>query len=242
MNDRSCASTLRRQFPVSRFVARSRTRTWLLLSTFLALQGCYSIRVPVTYLSPVATEGDRIVYPPPNNRGYGFSGFQSLCPAIVMPVDAQPTRVAVAFEISGVQLCFRSPGHTQKCAAGALDHAPKGGSLIFQVLVLGRDLDLSNVRGLLEVNGRTSSALPDVTNSLIGASAHDPDAQLGSPDPQGRLYTLPRKELSFRFDQPCDLQAHYALSVEGMRSNGTLLEFAPVRFEPRKEWRPVPFD
>lgn len=127
------------------------------------------------------------------------------------------------------------------CFAAAFNHIPEKGDLIFQVLVLGHDLDLSHARALLEVNGNSPSvAAGELTDAPIGASAQDRDAHLGRL--YGALYSLPRKRLLFRFEQPCDPFARYVLTLGGIKAAGTMIEPPPVAFEPYKEWRPIPFD
>ena len=91
------------------------------------------------------------------------------------------------------------------------------------------------------LQGKTSaSEAAETADAPIGASARDQDAYLGKL--YGGLSTLPRKKLIFRFDQGCDPCAHYVLNVSGIKNNGVAIELPPVTFEPRKEWRPIPFD
>ena len=234
-----------------------RVRPTVAITAFIAsllaytLQGCVYAKRPLNYLSPVVRQGERVTYPPTDNRGYGFSAFESYCPGFFMPAAAAPTRLAVSFKTHDILLCFRSPyvasspnGKRPKlCSATSLQPSVNKGELVFTVLILGRDVDLSGARGVLEVSGRTTTATgAESAIAPIGASVHDPDADLGTPEPRGVWVSLAIKELTFRFDQPCDPFERYVFVVSGLKQKGSALEVPPVTFEPYKEWRPIPFD
>jgi hypothetical protein len=214
-----------------------------------ALAGCYYGNRPLTYPSPVPTHGERIVYPPVDARGSGLTGFQQLCGERWIPAASGPTRGAVAFDSDGLQLCFMSPlvaGHRGEfsCMATAFNHVASHGNLIFHVFVLGSNLDVSRATATLEVGGSTSSAASESEDSPIGSSADMPGAVLINPQavPRRRIYSLPRKRLTFHFPQPCDPFAHYQLTLGGITRNGAVVPIPPVRFEPFKEWRPMLVD
>lgn len=88
------------------------------------------------------------------------------------------------------------------------------------------------------------SAAAESEDSPIAASVDMPGAVLINPQaaPDSRMYSLPRKKLTFRFPQPCDPFAHYELTVGGIARDGTVVPVPPVRFEPFKEWRPMLVD
>jgi hypothetical protein len=155
----------------------------------------------------------------------------------------------VAFDRDGLHLCFMSPlvaGHGGEfsCMATAFDHVASRGSLIFHVFVLGNNLDLSTANATLEVGGSTSSAVAESEDRPIGGSSDMPGAVLINPQAaqQWRVYSLPRKKLTFRFPQPCDPHAHYLLTLGGIAREGTVVPIPPVRFESFKEWRPMLLD
>jgi hypothetical protein len=215
----------------------------------VALAGCYYGNRPLTYPSPAPTQGERIVYPPVDPRGAGLSDFDQLCGERWTPAASGPTRSAVAFDSDGLQLCFMSPmvaGHRGEfsCIATAFDHVASRAGLIFHVFMLGSNLDLSNASATLEVGGGASSVAAEVENSPIGGSADMPGAVLVNPQaaPRWRMYSLPRKKLTFRFPQPCDPFAHYQLTLGGIARDGAVVPIPPVRFEPFKEWRPMLVD
>jgi hypothetical protein len=167
-------------------------------------------------------------------RGAGLTDFQQLCGERWTPAASGPTRSAVAFESDGLQLCFMSPLVAGKrgefsCMATAFDHVASRGNLIFHVFVLGSNLDLSRASATLEVGGATSSAAAESEGSPIGSSADMPGAVLVNPQaaPQWRMYSLPRRKLTFRFPQPCDPHAHYLGTAT---ANGPLPSMAAGRF------------
>ncbi len=217
----------------------------------VALSGCYYGNRPLTYPSPVPTQGERIVYPPPDTHGAGLtlSNFQQLCGERWTPVASGPTRSAVAFESDGLQLCFMSPlvaGANAEftCMATAFDHVASRGDLIFHVFVLGSNLDLSRASATLEAGGRTTTAAGESVRMPIGGSTDMPGAVLINPQaaPQWRMYSLPRQRLAFRFDQPCDPHAHYVLTLDNIVRDGAVVPIPAVRCEPFKEWRPMLLD
>ena len=213
------------------------------------LAGCYYGNRPLTYPSPAPTQGERIVYPPVDPRGAGLSGFDQLCGERWTPAVSGPTRSAVGFDSNGLQLCFMSPMVADRrgessCMATAFDHVASRGSLIFHVFILGSNLDVSKASATLEVGGGASSAAAEVENSPFIGSADMPNAVLLNPQaaPRWRMYSLPRKKLTFRFPQPCDPFAHYQLTLGGIARDGAVVPIPPVRFEPFKEWRPMLVD
>jgi hypothetical protein len=215
----------------------------------VALGGCYYGNRPLTYPSPAPTQGERIVYPAVDPRGAGLSDFQQLCGERWIPAASGPTHSAVAFDSDGLQLCFMSPRVAGdrgefSCMATAFDHVASTGNLIFHVFVLGSNLDLSKASATLEVGGSASSTAAEAEDSPIGGSADMPGAVLINPQaaPQWRIYSLPRKRLTFRFLQSCDPHAHYLLTLGGIARQGTVVPIPPVRFEPFKEWRPMLVD
>ncbi len=251
-----------------------RKKVWGTMVLLMSIQGCATF----TYPSPQAVEGSQIVsvYPHNSETLPHFSGFAGLlCPRLLRAVKHD----AMALTVGGkVALCFASPtagyyrldstgNHIVTSPLPSPEPAPCAGRifgkvygeksrLIFQVSVGGKDIALGvdQTLGTLEVNGRSTTVLPQVQTSEfheMPPSKSVDEKQLFNVNGSWQPYTAevldyelthlkyPAYLLKFEFDQDCDPDAHYRLTIKGIKIDGSELHVPPVEFEPYSETSPI---
>lgn len=211
----------------------------------LLTQGCYFLSLPVTYPSPHPTGGDNIVYPFARvDKDYllqakGLSEFERRC---TYPEDERyGTRTRAGFTVEAVGFCFFSPYSGDP----AVQHVEENVDLVpwrrcssrfglyrrepisFEVRVAGKDIAFDHPAGKLAVAGRSATAQADVQGADYP----------GGPKPKGWYQVL-----TFHFDEPCDPEARYRLTITGVTSQGRAIRVPPVDFDPLTEWRPARVD
>jgi len=230
--------------------ARWMSMGWILVPITLT-QGCATF----TYPSPQPVVGDQIASIDPKVSGAQFG--------LSCPSSIRGTRSQIAFIVGEkVGFCFASPivgdathgnlSYIKPCA-----HGPIGGvrgetfGLIFQVYVRGKEvvLGVDQSLGTLETKGRTTTAKAQVQSRKFAdmPPGTKVDGQLryyvngswlsfaeASPHFSRIAY-----ELVYVFDQACDPDADYRLSITGITIDGRAPHLPPVDFVPYSEIVPT---
>lgn len=216
--------------------------------SILQLPGCYLGSRPVSYRSPEPVGVADAVYPR-EAIAAGLKDFHSICTPRTY-IGATPTRDSVAFSADGADFCFDSPiaGQTynrQQLCASSFSVNLNSHPLTFRVYVSGDGVVLDQPKAKLEANGKSSTAAAQVRSApfMVRAKQAPPGAKpLKSPGVSILLYEVPRWELAFSFDQSCDPDTSYRLTLSGITANGRRLKVPPVDFTRYREWLPVVID
>jgi len=225
--------------------------------SIVLVQGCAT----VTYPSPQSVEGDHITLHFPHHSdssGTFLNAIDAMCTGGVRG----STRAQLVFSVEGgVGFCFSAPitgtrrigtdpelEYSTPCARGPLGGV-RGPShmLIFQVLVVSKDDDLNpdQAQGGLEGKVEAAHALARVqVRSFLdmppginvnGKLRYDVDGSWVSFAEAAPHFTRKAYALAFGFDQDCDPDARYRLSVTGITRNGRAVLVPTVDFAPRRE-------
>ncbi len=243
-------------------------RIALVVCSVLPLEGCYLGERPLTYPSPQPVGSYHFVDPGEFHLGENAAADLTNCRVGEMVVGTGPTRNSVAFSAGGADLCFYSPEAgeapvTNKnppgdrlesrhaCIMGPFGVTLTRGPVAFRIYVSGDGVALNQPRATLEVNEQSSTVAAKVQYSPLAGGFDELPASLKQSakpiNPAARnsrffLYTIPRWELLFRFDKPCDPDAHYRLIITGITVHGSEVQLPPVDFYPYREWRPIMVD
>ena len=223
---------------------------WILVQTML-IQGCATF----TYPSPQLVVGDQIASIDPKVAAAQFG--------LSCPSSIRGSRSQIAFSVQGkVGFCFASPivgdathgnlPHIKPCA-----HGPIGGvrgesfGLIFQVYVRGKEvvLGVDQSLGTLETKGRSTTAKAQVQSrkyadmppgtKVDGELRYNVNGSWLSFAEASPHFSRVAYELQYVFDQACDPDADYRLTISGITIDGRALHLPPVDFAPYSEIVPT---
>jgi len=207
----------------------SRSDIALVLAACAVMQGCYLGSAPMTYLSPQPLGGDGVMA-----EGQG----KSTC----INNSRLFTHTWASVTVAGNTFCFTSPKREDKTRRFDDDSNPwmcagrkwatlgmeKRRRIIFFVTAEGADLAYDHAVAALETHGRTYSAKPMVH---IYPAVNMPN-----------YASKPKAILAIIFDEACDFDASYRLTLSGITSGGQVLPIQPVDFRPTKENFPIGAD
>lgn len=212
---------------------------------FILLGGCVYPPQKVTYPSPHPVGGVGVVYPGEFATvsaaiSAGVKGFESLCRLRETGI----TRSSVAFKSDGVQFCVYTPDAGNVLTCMSVYGIERHGPLKFEIYVSGADAVFDHLRARHETSGQSLESIAEITDAPYAGGIEEapPNAKPMYPGARVLLYSMPRKELVFRFSLPCDPNAHYRLSVAGLNVKGDAIQVPPVEFDPYTEWRATGLD
>ncbi len=219
----------------------------------IQLQGCFLGYRTLRYPSPEPVGVAHFVYPieriaaaEPGHAG--LKGFEYVCTMYILGPGA-PTRDSVAFSVEGADFCFNSPttGGVQSnrpLCMSSFGTTLSSHPVTFQAYVSGNGVALDQPRATLEVNGNSSAAGAQVQSAPYMGTAEEapPGAKVSNPKAPLPEYEVPRWQLNFSFDQPCDPTAHYQLTITGITMHGRQVQVPPVDFSPHEESSPMVVD
>ena len=233
----------------------------LLLLTYvicvLLFQGCSKF----TYPSPQPVEISHYMHASTikSDRNNPFYGFEAMCPSIIRGA----THDVVTFNIDKkIGFCFASPvtGSYKSlnypelvfkfpCVRGSIGgFRGESSALVFQVYVGGKDvvLGFDQTLGMLEVNERSLTVKPQIQYkqfedmppgiSVDGELRWDVNGSLHSYVEALPFFLHPGYMLEFNFNQKCDPDSHYRLTITGITSNSSAILVHPVDFFPYGEF------
>ena len=180
----------------------------------------------MTYLSPQPLGGDGVMV-----EGQGKSTCNNNSRLF--------THTWASVTVAGNTFCFTSPKREDKTRPFDDDSNPwlcagrewatlKKGRIIFFVTAEGGDLAYDHAVAILETHGRTYSAKPTVH---IYPAVNWPN-----------YASKPKAKLAIIFDEACDFEASYRLTLSGITSAGHELPIQPIDFQPIKENFPIGAD
>jgi len=218
---------------------------WILVLIML-IQGCGTF----TYPSPQPVSGPQIT----SLDLSGISCFNSIRGA---------TRGHIAFSLDGtVDFCFTSPlmGYYKNenltygipCTLGAIGGVRGDASrLVFEVYVRGHEVDLgvNQAIGMLETKERSTTAMaiveprkfldmPPGTN-IDGKLRYNVNGAWLSFAEASSYFTRTAYMMEFDFDQTCNPDANYRLTITGLTAEDHALIVPPVDFVPFSETVPT---
>jgi hypothetical protein len=191
------------------------------------LSGCFIGPHPETYLAPVP-DVPSVIYPV-EAIAHGHPGVQTICFAPTNTVVAPPSRDMAAFSFGAAKFCYLSPTVSgqnndpwQRCES-TLAPDPINSPMTFRVFVSGDGVAVDKPSGTLEVNGQSITEAATVQSTQI------------MDNTRGLGYQVPRWDLTFVFNQQCDPNQRYHLTVSGVTSYGRQIQVTPVGYDPYTE-------
>jgi len=220
------------------------------LTLAMSIQGCK----PVTYLSPQDVVGDRVVSVRPHYPETlpGFSGL--VCSGQI----SDSTRSEIAFSVDGVVgFCMTTPTIGSSASASnpglafpipcergrTREVARNNGKLIFTMLIGSKvdGLEVDRTTGTLQAEGRSTTAKAQVQSRtfLDMPQGTIVDGSWLSFADASRHFSRPAYLVTFSFDQTCNVDAQYRLTIDGVTINGRALQVPPIEFAPYSETVPA---
>jgi hypothetical protein len=111
-------------------------------------------------------------------------------------------------------------------------------TLIFQLYIGASDLEIRDAQATLDVDGKSFQSTAAVRDSPYGGGLDEatPGTKPINPGAATLIYSIPRTQLVFHFNQPCNPNASYRLSIAGITVDGREIEIPSVEFHPFSEW------